>query len=189
MDHVVRSQLFTVIPYACATVMLVAVNYISDHYQHKAGFVMGSISTAIVGYVILMAVTNNTARMAAVCLIVMGIFPAIILVFAWATTNSCGYTKRAVSWAVAGIFAQGFSIAASQVYTDPPRYLKGHGVMIAFLSWGLINAIAVRWWMKAENTRKDRIEQEYRERGEVHPHYARTLEDEGDAHIKFRYVL
>jgi hypothetical protein len=170
-------------------VTLLAVNYISDRFQHKSSFIIASISTAIVGYIVLMAVEHNAARMTACCLVVAGIFPAIILVFAWANTNSCGYTKRAASWAVAGVFAQGFSIAASQVYTDPPRYLKGHGVMIAFLSWSLINTIAARWWMQAENARKDRVEREYQNRGDTHPHYNRTLEDEGDGHINFRFVL
>ena len=169
--------------------MLVTVNYISDRFQHKSSFVFGCISTAMVGYIILMAVTNNAARMVATCLIVSGIFPTIILVFAWANTNSCGFTKRATSWAVAGVFAQGFSIAVSQVYTDPPKYLKGHGFMLAFLSWSLVNALAVRLWMQAENKRKDQEEQEYAERGEIHPHSSKTLEDEGDAHIKFRYTL
>lgn len=184
-----RSQLFTVIPYAIATVMLVVVNYSSDRSQHKSGYIMGCICTAITGYIILMAVESNVARMIAVCLVVTGIFPAIILVFAWANTNSCGYTKRAASWALAGVFAQGFSIPASQVYTDPPRYIKGHGVILGFLSWSLLNTVVVRCWMQSQNSRKDKIEQEYREKGEVHPHYSRTLEDEGDLHIKFRYVL
>lgn len=177
------------IPYACATVALVAVNYISDRFRRKGIFLAGCISLAIAGYIILMTITNNAGRVVATCLVVSGIYPAIILVFSWANTNSCGYTKRAASWAVAGIFAQCFSIAASQVYTDPPRYLKGHGVMLAFLSFSLINTLAVYLWMKQQNQKKDEIELDYRERGVAHPHYSTSLEDEGDRHIKFRYIL
>ncbi|OQU96216.1 hypothetical protein CLAIMM_02327 [Cladophialophora immunda] len=185
----IHSQLFTVIPYACATVSLVAVNYVSDRFRRKGIFVAGCLVLSIVGYIILMTITNNAGRIVATCLVVSGIYPAIILVFSWANTNSCGYTKRATSWAVAGIFAQCFSIAASQVYTDPPRYLKGHGVMLAFLSLSLINTLALYLWMKRANAKKEEIELDYRQRGIAHPHYSTSLEDEGDGHIKFRYVL
>lgn len=98
MNHAVHSQLFTVIPYACATITLVAVNHISDRFQHKSGFIMASISTAIIGYIILMAVENNAARMTACCLVVAGIFPSIILVsggrrLIW--NSLCSFDKKA----------------------------------------------------------------------------------------------
>ena len=184
-----HSQLFTVIPYACATVTLVAVNYVSDRFQHKTLFIGGCICTACVGYIVLMTTLSNAARIVATCLIVSGIYPAIILVFSWANINSCGYTKRATAWAVAGIVAQCFSIAGAQVYTDPPRYIKGHAVILAFLAWSLINVVVVHFWMKRQNAKRDEIEQDYRARDVAHPHYSRNLEEEGDTHITFRYIL
>jgi hypothetical protein len=136
-----------------------------------------------------MTTTSITVLVFATCLVISGIYPAIILTFSWANVNSCGYTKRATTWAVASGLAQCFSIVSAQVYTDPPRFLKGHGVILGFLGWSLINTVSVYIWMRRQNEKKDKIKEQYLERGEIHPHIQRTLEDEGDAHIEFRYCL
>ena len=141
------------------------------------------------GYIILITATSIPVLVFATCLVISGIYPAIILTFSWANVNSCGYTKRATTWAVASGLAQCFSIISAQVYTDPPRFPKGHGVMLGFLGWSLANTVAVYIWMRWKNEKKDKITQQYLERGEIHPHTGRSLEDEGDAHIEFRYYL
>ena len=77
----------------------------------------------------------------------------------------------------------------TRVYVDPPRYIQGHSVVLAFVCWALLNVIALLFWMKHMNQKKDRVDAEYRERNELHPHASRTLEQEYDQHQSFRYIL
>jgi hypothetical protein len=39
------------------------------------------------------------------------------------------------------------------------------------------------------NHKKDRIQNDYQERNELHPHASKSLEEEYDLHINFRYIL
>jgi hypothetical protein len=84
-----------------------------------------------------------------------------------------------------------FSIMATRIYDNPPRYLKGHSIVLSFnvLAWFCIVFCAL--WMRYLNRKKDRSESEYIERGEDHPHNAGrlTLEDLQDNHISFRYIV
>jgi hypothetical protein len=167
----------------------VAINKIADHYLHKFWFVVGGLSTTCVGYIILMVSTNVPVLVVATCLIVSGAYPTIILTFSWSNINTCGYTKRAAMWAVPSGMAQIFSIISAQVYKTPPRYLSGHGTLLAFMSWSIINACAVAWWMRKQNARKEKIKLEYFERGEDHPDAGKSFEDLGDTHLDFKYYL
>jgi hypothetical protein len=77
----------------------------------------------------------------------------------------------------------------SNVYTDGPRYIKGHSIVLAFLLLGIANAVALIFWMKYVNSQKDRILADYAARGDAHPHIGRSLEDEFDGHVNFRYII
>jgi hypothetical protein len=46
----VKSQLFSVIPYACAFVTLLGVSYLSDHLNKKGVLLMCTLSISILGY-------------------------------------------------------------------------------------------------------------------------------------------
>lgn len=105
--------------------------------------------------------------------------------------NTAGYTKRAATWPFLEVFGLSWSIMGSRIYDTPPRFTKGHSVVLALNALAMINAAAAYWWMRRMNRIKDRTEREYAERGEVHPHIAHglTLEHVQDQHISFRYVL
>ena len=184
-----RTQLYSVIPYACATVTLVAVNTISDRVNRKGLFLIGCLAVVALGYVILIAVESVHARIFATCLVASGVYPSVILLVSWLGINTAGYTKRATTWAGCEILAQCLSIAGTHIYTDPPRYVKGHSIMLGMIVISLSAACANLSAFSRANKRKDLIEKEYLERGEVHPHHSKTLEDVQDDHISFRYIL
>ncbi len=77
----------------------------------------------------------------------------------------------------------------SNVYKDKPRYIKGHSIVLAFLLFAIANATALVFWMRYQNRKRDRMLAEYADRGEIHPHVGRSLEEEFDAHINFRYII
>ncbi|RFU26054.1 hypothetical protein B7463_g10286, partial [Scytalidium lignicola] len=156
-----RTQLFTIIPYACAAVTMVVLNMWSDRLNKKGVFLMGTLTAAIIGYVILIAVTNNKVRIFGTCLIAVGAYPSVTLFVVWISNNTGGYTKRSTVWAIAEIFAQGYSIFGTQIYTTPPRFIKGHSVLLAMSALSLIMVFMVYIMMDRSNKRKDWIILEY----------------------------
>ena len=184
-----RTQLYSAIPYGCATVTLVAVNIISDRVNKKGPFLVGCLAVVCLGYIILIAVESVHVKIFATCLVASGVYPSVILLVSWLGINTGGYTKRATTWAGCEILAQCLSIAGTRIYTDPPRYVKGHSIMLGMMVISISVACANVYAFNRANKRKDRIEKDYLERGEVHPHSGKTLEDVQDDHISFRYIL
>jgi hypothetical protein len=77
----------------------------------------------------------------------------------------------------------------SNVYTDEPRYIEGHSIVLAFLLLAIANAVALIVWIKRVISQKDQILADYAARGDAHPHISRSLEDEFDGHVNFRYII
>jgi hypothetical protein len=127
--------------------------------------------------------------MVGTCFIAAGLYSSIVLAVTWLGINTGGFTKRGTVWALAEIVAQLTSIMGSNVYTDGPRYIKGHSIVLAFHLLAIANAVALIIWMKRVNIQKDRILADYAARGDAHPHIGRSLEDEFDGHVNFRYII
>ncbi len=185
----VQTQLFTVIPYACAFVSMVTIGYLSDHFRKKSTFILGCLSLCATGLIILMATTGKEVGVFAACLLVMGAYPSAVLQMAWIQINFCGNTKRAMSWAVAMIFGQGLSMAGAQIYTTPPRFFKGHGILLGFVVIAMCSTVAARLTMAKANKRRDEELREYEQRGEAHPDQAKSYEETCDYHVAFKYTI
>ena len=157
----------------------------------KGIFIIGCLSTSIIGYIILIVVENVKVKIFGTCLITTGLYPSVILLVAWLSINTGGYTKRATIWAGCEIFSQCLSIMGTHVYDTPPKYVKGHSIMIAFLALSIACTAAIMSTISRSNARKDRVEAVHIARGdlELHPHITQTLEDVHDNHILFRYII
>ena len=147
------------------------------------------MTTAIIGYIILLTNASNITKIVATCLITSGLYPSVILLITWLSINTGGFTKRGTTWAMAEIGGQCMSIMGTHVYTDPPRYIQGHSVLLAFMCTALMAVIFAMVWMRRCNLQKDKIEEEYRAKGERHPHWEMSLEEVQDQHVSFRYIL
>ncbi|KAL7919741.1 MFS general substrate transporter [Trichoderma austrokoningii] len=185
----VQTQLFSIIPYACAFVTLLVLNTASDRLNIKAPIIMLCHSICIVGYIILMVVNNDKVKMFGACLITTGVFPSFTIVGAWTGINIGGFTKRAITWGVTQVVGQGFSILASHIYTDPPRYLKGHSICLAFQIAALLSTCILWVWMRQLNKKKDREAEHHLTAGTIDPKASLSLEEAYDYHPNFRYIL
>ncbi|KEF59000.1 uncharacterized protein A1O9_03843 [Exophiala aquamarina CBS 119918] len=184
----VRTQLFTVISYACTcTTLFIAI--ISDRLNKKGVFLIGTLSLSCIGYAMLLSNVSMARKIAAACIATTGLYPSIILLNAWLLSNTCGYTKRATAWALAEVFGPCFSILGSHVYDTSPRFIKGHAIALGLLLSGLITCCLSIFWMHSANKKKDNELREFEERGESHPHRTKSLEEVQDYHIDFRYIL
>ncbi|KAI2694765.1 hypothetical protein CBS147372_9604 [Penicillium roqueforti] len=185
----VRAQLFTVIPYAVSFISMTTVGYFSDWTRNKSYFIIGSLTSCLIGLIILISTTGKAAGMFAACLLVGGAYPASVLQIAWIQITFCGNTKRATSWGIAMIFGQGLSMSGAQIYKDPPIFFMGHAVLMGYVIMGLVCAIMARILMKRDNSQRVRILRDYQVRGEHHPDLDKDFEDTCDKHISFKYIL
>jgi hypothetical protein len=147
------------------------------------------MSLSIVGYTILISVSSVPVKIFATSLVAGGMYPGVILLMTWIAINSAGFTKRAASWSMTEIVGQCFSIMGTHIYDSPPRFVKGHSIVLGFLAVGIFSTSYVWWWMRHQNALRDRIAQEYADRGEVDPDASKSLEEICDFHPYFRYIV
>lgn len=151
---IVKSQLMTVIVYACAFVSIIFWGRVSDKWGHRGYVICINCCVSIVGLVLLLAITNNSARFFATCLLAMGLFANIVLNLTWSAAINIGYTHRASAAALINCIAQAVAIGLNQAYDDPPLYRKGNGTALALVSLAAVLSaslvVAVRW----ENKKK-----------------------------------
>jgi hypothetical protein len=187
-NKLVRTQLFSVIPYACAgTTIFIAI--VSDRFNKKGIFLVGTLAWACIGYAILLSNVSVASKIVAACIATSGLYPSIIILNSWLLANTAGYTKRATVWALAEVFGPGFSIMSSHVYDTPPRFVKGHSIALGLLVYGVLLGLILMRWMYRANQKKDAELREYEARGEPHPHKTKSLEEVQDYHIDFRYII
>jgi hypothetical protein len=177
------------IPYEFATVTLLAVCFISDSINTKGPILFLCMATSSAGFIILMTTTNKVALIAGTCFVTSGLYPGVILTVSWITINHSGYTKRSTAWAMAQITGQGLSIIGTQVYRHPPRYLSGHGTLLAFFSLALFSIVCNYLWMRKENRNRDTRAEEFRTLGTKDVDAEKSVNELLDFHPDFRYIL
>lgn len=185
----VRAQLFTIIPYAFAFVSMIVVGYLSDRLKTKSTFILGGLSSCLIGLIVLISTTDRAAGMVGATLLVAGAYPASVLQIAWIQITFCGGTKRATSWAVAALFGQGLSMSGAQIYRDPPRFFLGHGVLVGFVCMGIICTWSTRIIMLRDNKARDAAIEQCQTEGRSHPDAHLDFEQVCDRHINFRYIV
>ncbi|KIW93256.1 uncharacterized protein Z519_05861 [Cladophialophora bantiana CBS 173.52] len=183
------TQLYTIIPYAFATVSVPVVCILADRIDKRAIPFLICMAVSVIGFIIILATTNKTALVAGCCFIAAGCYPAIVVCATWLVNSHAGYTKRCTAWAVAQVFTQSYSIIATQVYDNSPRYFKGHAVLLGLNLLGALSAAISYFLMKRENKKRDQIAQDLISRGEQDPDNSKTFEELCDYHPQFRYKI
>ncbi|OKL55471.1 hypothetical protein UA08_09207 [Talaromyces atroroseus] len=183
------TQVYTIIPYAFGVVTLPIGNILADRYDKKGVPTLICLGVCLIGYILLLSSTNKVVLIAGCCFVSAGAYPAVILSSAWVLISNAGYTKRATAWAIAQIFIQCYSIISTQVYTDPPRFFKGHGTLLGLNALGVVAVMITMWIFDRENKRRDIVAADFAARGEINPDSNRSYEDLCDKHPDFRYTL
>jgi MFS family permease len=186
----VNTQLFTIIPYACAFVMVLAFGYLSDRVNRKMPFLMLSFVLGCVGYVLLLASHNQAVSIFSTCLITASCYSAILLTPVWVNINTVGFTKRGATWAFTEAFGLTFSIMGTRIYDTPPQFVKGHSVVLSLNILACFSVLAAYFYMRRLNRIKERLNSENDDRGQTHPYASQqTLHEAGEAYASFKYIL
>ena len=185
----VDTQLYTMIPYAFATVSTPVTCIISDRLNRRAIPLTLCLATSIAGFVILLASSNPTVLIVGCCFVATGAYPGVVLAANLTVVNHAGYTKRSTAWAVAQVFIQCYSIISTQIYVRPPHFYMGHGVLLGLNAVGFVALVIMYAMMKRSNQKRDAIAASYAVEGRAVPDSGKSYEELCDYHPLFRYSL
>jgi len=99
----IKTQLFSVPPWACAFAFSMIIAYLSDKFKHRFLFALIPICVSITGFGILITVHHNYhLEYAALFLVAMGTYSAMPVIICWFNMNLGGHHRRAVgiAWQV-----------------------------------------------------------------------------------------
>lgn len=177
------------IPYALAAITLPTTAIIADKLDQRAIPILICLFGTLIGFVILLASTNTVVLVVGCCFVSCGSYPALVIASSWQMSTHAGFSKRATAWAMSQVFIQTYSIIATQIYTTPPRFFKGHGVLLGLNFVGVLALLLNYYLMKIENARRDKAARDYERSGSENPDNEKTYEELCDRHPQFRYAL
>ncbi len=182
----VRTQLFTIIPYASAAIALPIISLCADRFFKRAIPLLFCYTLCAAGFILLLVTTDKAGRIVGTCLVSAGSYSGVILGATWVMSTHADYTKRCTAWAMCQVFLQCYSILGTKIYDKPPRFFKGHGIIFGLQTLAAA-CVVVKWWlMWTANKKKDALKEQYDASGESMP---RIEEDMNEAHLEFRYLL
>ncbi|KAI0882301.1 putative pantothenate transporter [Annulohypoxylon maeteangense] len=181
----VNAQLFTVIVYVCGCVGIIFFSRIADLTNARGIVLASSTIGAVIGYAILIWVTNRNVRFAATCIVAFSIYPSTVLQLSWGAMSFVGYTRRGSMLAFFNIFPHLFAISGTQAYQDPPYYSKGNAAALGMSILMLLSSIGLRWYLGFMNNKKKA--NQFSEEAAIMRE--KSIEEVGDHHPDFFYTL
>ncbi|KAF7357691.1 hypothetical protein MVEN_00814800 [Mycena venus] len=180
-----QAQLLTIPPFVCGCIATIAVGLLSDKYNLRGPFIIGSCFVALVGYIVLYATKSPGAGYAGAVLSAVGVYPTIAVDLAWAGSIAGGDVRRGVVIAmVIGIGNLG-GICSSFIYITPPRFHIGHGTILGWLSLSIILSCFAMWDYNRINKQRDA----YCEREGIDASRRAEFRDMGSESPLFRYTI
>ncbi|CAF1237997.1 unnamed protein product [Adineta steineri] len=154
-----KAQLLTSPPYAFAFITTVTTAYFSDKYVRRGIFILFWLVITMIGYIILIAVNNLSAKYFAVFLAAGGIPPCVATCITFLSSNTSPQTKRATSLAFMISIGNCGGIISGQIYRtqDAPRFVLGHAVNLGFCVLAIICISILMIGLRLENRRRDRL--------------------------------
>jgi len=141
-----EAQLWSVIPYAVASVCTVIIAIVSDRLKLRGVIMLFTLPLAIIGYAVIanISVHHPKIKYGMTFLMATGMYASVPCVLVWNSNNSAGHYKRATTTALQLMIANSGGFVATFIYpnNDKPQYHKGHTVILGLLvaSWFLVLA-------------------------------------------------
>ncbi|KZT63332.1 MFS general substrate transporter [Daedalea quercina L-15889] len=186
------SQLLTVPPYICATIVLLTFAVWSDHVKMRSPFILAGLLMCLVGFSINISDAPIGAKYFGTFLCVSGsyaAFPGITGSVFRLGNNLAGQYKRGIGMAFHIGFGNFSGAIASNIYLsrDEPRYIMGHALELMFVGIGLICLPLTVLLYKRVNAKRDALQREMVEKGINYSDG--ELRRMGDRAPDFRYTL
>jgi nitrate/nitrite transporter NarK len=164
-----QAQLWTVIPYAVASVFTVITAFLSDRFALRGPVMLCTLPVAIIGYGVISQTTNPKVQYGMTFLMATGMYSSVPCILSWNSNNSAGHYKRATTSALQLGIANAGGFVASFVYQkkEAPQFRKSHSIMLGLLcaAWLLI-AANVAWVWKINKDKRNGKYDEWAGRGD-----------------------
>ncbi|KAF6797579.1 major facilitator superfamily transporter [Colletotrichum sojae] len=149
----VQQQLLTVPPYIVASFCFLTVSWMATYYNTRQIFLFFSGPLMMVGYAMLLGITNANARYAAIFLTASCAFFAGSLSNAQVSANTVSDTAHGIAIGTNSFSGYLGGLIPTWTYLpwDGPMYPIGNGLNLAIS----ITSLVFLWWMKWDNNRRD----------------------------------
>ncbi|EIW65836.1 high-affinity nicotinic acid transporter [Tremella mesenterica] len=157
---VVKTNLYTVAPYVCGTLVLLITTWSSDHFRERGFHLASALVFVIVGCIILTAIPVTSIHVGyfATFLITMGSFTPSVIFHTWHQCNDPTEDGRAFRVGSFTFLANTGGIVSSNIFLDKwaPAYIQPLGITAGLEGLGLIIVIYLRMWMYLDNRRRNK---------------------------------
>ncbi|KAL1722934.1 major facilitator superfamily domain-containing protein [Schizophyllum commune] len=133
----------------------ILIGLLSDRISLRGPFIICGSTVGLIGCTILYSQKAPGPSYFGTCLLAIGIYPTIPVNISWAMGNAGGEVKKGVVVAIIVGAANLGGICASFVYTTPPRFYVGHGIMMGWLGLSIICALLAMWNFRRLNLKKE----------------------------------
>ncbi|KAK1139228.1 hypothetical protein N8T08_001158 [Aspergillus melleus] len=171
------SNVLTVPVYMWAAIVFIAVAFCADRYSKFSVFMLVTNVFGIVGYIILLSVSNNAVKYFATYLCGIATYTGVGLNVAWLNVNVAPQYRRALAIGLQQTLGNCAGIVAGQVYRESP-YLLGNAFSLGALAVAQGIIVVHAWYLRREDREKERILE-----GKEDTRRVKT----GDAELDFRY--
>ncbi|KAI0832241.1 MFS general substrate transporter [Hypoxylon sp. FL0890] len=145
-----EAQLWSVIPYAVASVITVCTAFLSDRFRIRGLVMLCSLPLAIIGYGVIANTNDNKVKYGMTFLMATGLYSSVPPVLGWLSNNSAGHYKRATTSALQLAIANCGGFVAVFIYpkSQGPAYRQGHTIILGLLcaGWVLILLNSLYCW-------------------------------------------
>ncbi|KGO69454.1 Major facilitator superfamily domain, general substrate transporter [Penicillium expansum] len=135
-------QLWSVIPYAVASVITVVVAIISDRLRLRGVVMLFTLPIAIIGYAAIANIDSPRVQYGMTFLMATGQYASVPCILVWLSNNSAGHYKRATTSALQLAIANAGGFVATFNYPsrDAPLFHRGHTIILGLLvfAWFMI---------------------------------------------------
>ncbi|KAG4442345.1 hypothetical protein IFR05_002196 [Cadophora sp. M221] len=139
-----EAQLWSVIPYAVASVVTVVIALLSDRLKLRGTIMLFVLIPAIIGYAVIanISVSHPKVKYGMTFMMATGMYASVPCVLVWNSNNSAGHYKRATTTALQLMIANSGGFVATFIYPsrDKPQFHKGHTVVLGLLvfAWFMV---------------------------------------------------
>ncbi|CZT12114.1 related to allantoate permease [Rhynchosporium graminicola] len=139
-----QAQLWSVIPYAVASVVTVGIAFVSDRMKLRGTIMLFVLIPAIIGYAVIanISVAHPKVKYGMTFMMATGMYASVPCVLVWNSNNSAGHYKRATTTALQLMIANSGGFVATFIYPskDKPQFRKGHTTVLGLLvfAWFMV---------------------------------------------------
>ncbi|KAK7970611.1 hypothetical protein PG996_000960 [Apiospora saccharicola] len=185
-EDVIRAQLMSVPPYVAAAILTVIVGFVADRTRQRGLCNIVVSAIGIAGFAMMIGSDSAAVKYAGTFLGALGIYPCISNTISWMANNTEGVYKRGVVLGFVIGWGNLNGIVSSNIYYNPPRYVEGHAVILAYMIVFLFGgSLLMTTLLRIENKKRRDGKRDYLIEGKTE----QEIDQLGDHRPNFIYTL